>query len=552
MDGMQVAMRRLFISILLCAILGAVVSTTVAVAGLFLTFQRRITSFDPASKIAMFESIGRRHVTTRRNRARCVTAPAAVTAAAAVILTTAQDLRAGSPTFTNETPMRLSAAPANGASDVHEKNYGVGDLDNDGDLDVVVGRRLRLDFPASETASAAAPDVLLMNIDGVLTESTAALAPALLVSRASRDVLVRDLNNDGFADVVVAEGTALPPTLLINQGFSDSTWLGLALAPAGKLPSPFNIDAWTISAGDLVDDDDAFPDLFIGCRMGNDRLLRNLGAVDGVWQGFADESSRLGTNANTSAVRSSEAVDVNGDGDVDIIEGVTNPTGTVRTLANDGTGVFTSPPQTLFSGSAYNFSVGDLNGNGVVDFYGVRNASDQIRLNDGAVGDTLTLGAVITVPSSNGFGGTVRVGDLDNSGSDDFLVCDLDKEFPADCARKLKIYFNSETSPFLTDGYPSMVGWTPNGTSDVALIDLDQDLDLDMLIGFCAGSAVWMQDGSPRPPLDPADLNRDGVVDGADLGLLLAAWDSSDEIADLNDDGVVDGADLGLLLAAWD
>jgi hypothetical protein len=47
------------------------------------------------------------------------------------------------------------------------------------------------------------------------------------------------------------------------------------------------------------------------------------------------------------------------------------------------------------------------------------------------------------------------------------------------------------------------------------------------------------------------DLNGDGEVDGADLGLLLSAWESDDDAADLNDDGVVGGADLGVLLAAW-
>lgn len=46
-----------------------------------------------------------------------------------------------------------------------------------------------------------------------------------------------------------------------------------------------------------------------------------------------------------------------------------------------------------------------------------------------------------------------------------------------------------------------------------------------------------------------ADLNADGVVDGADLGLLLGAWGTSG--ADLNGDGVTDGADLGVLLGAW-
>lgn len=51
------------------------------------------------------------------------------------------------------------------------------------------------------------------------------------------------------------------------------------------------------------------------------------------------------------------------------------------------------------------------------------------------------------------------------------------------------------------------------------------------------------------PPV-PADLNGDGVVDGNDLGLLLAAWGTRGP-ADLNGDGTVDGNDLGLLLAAW-
>lgn len=46
-----------------------------------------------------------------------------------------------------------------------------------------------------------------------------------------------------------------------------------------------------------------------------------------------------------------------------------------------------------------------------------------------------------------------------------------------------------------------------------------------------------------------ADLNLDGLVNGADLGLLLSSWGS--EVNDQNGDGIVNGADLGLLLAAW-
>jgi hypothetical protein len=46
------------------------------------------------------------------------------------------------------------------------------------------------------------------------------------------------------------------------------------------------------------------------------------------------------------------------------------------------------------------------------------------------------------------------------------------------------------------------------------------------------------------------DLNQDGRVDGADLGILLAAWGTGGA-ADLNQDGTVNGADLGILLANW-
>ena len=49
----------------------------------------------------------------------------------------------------------------------------------------------------------------------------------------------------------------------------------------------------------------------------------------------------------------------------------------------------------------------------------------------------------------------------------------------------------------------------------------------------------------------PADLDGNGIVDGGDLGLLLAAWGTADEVADLDGSGLVDGADLGLILASW-
>ncbi len=48
----------------------------------------------------------------------------------------------------------------------------------------------------------------------------------------------------------------------------------------------------------------------------------------------------------------------------------------------------------------------------------------------------------------------------------------------------------------------------------------------------------------------PGDLNGDGIVNGADLAILLGAWGGRGP-ADLNGDGIVDGADLAILLGNW-
>ena len=46
------------------------------------------------------------------------------------------------------------------------------------------------------------------------------------------------------------------------------------------------------------------------------------------------------------------------------------------------------------------------------------------------------------------------------------------------------------------------------------------------------------------------DLNGDGIINGADLGVLLGQWGTLGS-GDLNGDGIVNGADLGMLLGAW-
>ncbi len=93
---------------------------------------------------------------------------------------------------------------------------------------------------------------------------------------------------------------------------------------------------------------------------------------------------------------------------------------------------------------------------------------------------------------------------------------------------------------FLTD---IVVGNKATITDGVAINESGQTLAKSSMLGWVVLS--------PLVCGTFGDLNGDGVVDGADLGLLLSAWGSGGSDADLNEDGVVDGADLGLLLSAW-
>ena len=67
---------------------------------------------------------------------------------------------------------------------------------------------------------------------------------------------------------------------------------------------------------------------------------------------------------------------------------------------------------------------------------------------------------------------------------------------------------------------------------------------------------AWAKPDDYPVAMDPidsliGDLNHDGLVNGADLSMLLGSWSTSDAESDLDGSGLVDGADLSRLLANW-
>lgn len=69
-------------------------------------------------------------------------------------------------------------------------------------------------------------------------------------------------------------------------------------------------------------------------------------------------------------------------------------------------------------------------------------------------------------------------------------------------------------------------------------------------VGTSTTATQWVQvEGTP--PCCKADITGDGIVNGADLAAVLAAWGSLNCNADLNLDLTVNAEDLGILLSAW-
>jgi hypothetical protein len=60
-------------------------------------------------------------------------------------------------------------------------------------------------------------------------------------------------------------------------------------------------------------------------------------------------------------------------------------------------------------------------------------------------------------------------------------------------------------------------------------------------------ASAWSRGGT----YNWADIDRNGVVNSADLTRLLAAWGTFDIPSDINQDGVVSGEDLTALLTGW-
>ncbi len=407
----------------------------------------------------------------------------------------------------NVTVSNINAAPSVGSNDVEEKDFATGDFDLDGDIDLVVARKLPF------TTFGNRPNVLFMNVNGVLTDMTATFAPDLAIADNARDVMVGNFDGNIWPDLVIANAgnassNGQQPRIFINQGDDPVTgdWLGFVEEP-GRLPflvSPTGSEpnACAVGVGDL--NLDGFDDLYLVDYNNDleDRLLMNDG--NGF---FTDQTALLPSSFISSGFATAGLIaDMNGDGWPEILK---DTTPSLRIAYNDGAGNFPVTQSPSVS-AMYHFDVGDLDGDNLNDVFAVQDPQDQLLLNASAVAaspvtwQNTPLG---NSPLTSGFGGNVYIEDLDGDGDNDVVVTDVDTDVSG-CARRLAFLRNDPggATPLISDpwgsGPYSIAHHT--GTFDVALADFNGDGAIDVWVGHCGGNDLYFQTTN-IPGITPPD-----------------------------------------------
>ena len=401
-----------------------------------------------------------------------------------------------------------------------------GDIDNDGDLDILI-----CNSGASRFATTGRPRIFNNDGTGVFTDAPTTQFPSTALAE-QMDCVFGDVDNDLDLDFHV--GTRASG---VN---SSQLWLNNGSGGFTRL-TPFVTDAtcYSYDFGDIEGDGDL--DL-IGVNAGatnTELLLRN----NGAGTSWTAVSSQITPNPTVDD-NDSRFIDFDNDGDLDLLIAALG--GPDRIYRNNGLGTFTQVTTGVLpaiTDSSLDIKVGDVTGDGKPDIITAQGESgsfqNRIYVNTGpadTVKPTIKLVEQATsrtlgpwVIRTEVFDGTTSDRGYDDDGV--FLVYTVNGD-------------KQQTVEMLWSGNSLWRGVIPAGLPACATVeyfvrahDVSGNFANSPVKSFVVGGSCGIA----------GDFDGNGVVDGADLATLLNGWGSGG-VADLNGDGTTDAADMAVLL----